>query len=42
MENFNNNGLFISEPIFEEDFYYDPNTMKKIIIIIIMIMITIM
>jgi vacuolar protein sorting-associated protein 26 len=29
MENFDNNGLFISEPIFEEDYYYHPNTMEN-------------
>ena len=25
-ENFNNNGLYISEPFFEDEYYFDPNT----------------
>ena len=29
MKNFDNDGLYISEPFFEEEYYYDPNTMEN-------------
>ena len=29
MENFDNDGLYISEPFFEEEYYYDPITMQN-------------